>query len=344
VSQLPSGSDVGLRSYLFEMTDSSNIGEARRFAAQITAELDFSEQRASAVAIIVNELGTNLSRHAKKGRIILQATEANGVKAIQILAIDSGPGIDHIEGSMLDGVSTGSTPGTGLGAIKRQADEFDIYTASSGTVLYAAVRATDDEPTVERPCFAVGAICIPVAPETVSGDAWFQIRNGENIVMMIADGLGHGPLAHKASSTAVSTFRSMDPSLPLDVMMKRLHEVLRSTRGAALSLCRWIPHENVLEHLGIGNVRTALLDFAKDRTFINVAGTVGLQFRAAIPQRNPWNGNGLVAMHSDGVQSRWTSASMAAVKDHHPAIAAGLIFRDYTRGKADSDPEIVTRS
>lgn len=318
------------------MTDASHVGEARRFAAQITQELGFSEKRASNVAIIVNELGTNLSRHADNGKLILQVAGANQIKAIQLISLDSGPGIDDLEHSMKDGVTTSTTSGIGLGAIKRLSDEFDIDSSPSGTLLYSSVYAADPTERLPDTYFTTAAICIPVGVETVCGDSWCEIRNGDNVLLMVVDGLGHGPLAHKAAAEAVSAFQGMDASLPLDVILQRLHGLLRSTRGGSVSLARWVPGKDSVEYLGIGNVRTMIEDFAKERSLLNHPGTIGLQYRPKPIQTVPWTGHGYLVLHSDGILTRWTMQDLKPLEDKHPALIAAKIYRDYLRGNDDA--------
>ena len=54
--------------------DDSHVGEARRTAASFSRLASLSEADAGRVAIIVNELGTNLRKHAKSGELLLRAT------------------------------------------------------------------------------------------------------------------------------------------------------------------------------------------------------------------------------------------------------------------------------
>ncbi len=98
-----------------------------------------------------------------------------GHEDVEILSIDEGPGIENIAASMRDGFSTGSdSPGTGLGALRRLADDFDLYSkVPLGTVCVARVRkagARSELPAADG--FELGAVCLPLAGETVCGDAW----------------------------------------------------------------------------------------------------------------------------------------------------------------------------
>ena len=46
-----------------------------------------------------------------------------------MIALDRGPGMADVGASLRDGHSTTGTPGNGLGAIRRMASTFDIYSA-----------------------------------------------------------------------------------------------------------------------------------------------------------------------------------------------------------------------
>ena len=40
-------------------------------------------------------------------------------------------------------------------------------------------------------------------------------------------------------------------------------------------------------------------------------------------------------MHSDGLQTQWGLERYPGIMRHHPAIVAGALYRDYTRGRDD---------
>ena len=41
-------------------------------------------------------------------------------------------------------------------------------------------------------------------------------------------------------------------------------------------------------------------------------------------------------MHSDGISARWRLDSYPGLMDAHPAIMAGIIFRDFARERDDA--------
>lgn len=100
---------------------------ARKYAEQ----LGFSKTIASAISIVVSELGHNIVVYAKEGTLSFTTLEQNNENGMMIIAEDHGPGIDNIEQALKDGYSTGGSLGIGLPAVKRLMDEFEIETTKN---------------------------------------------------------------------------------------------------------------------------------------------------------------------------------------------------------------------
>src|SRR5262245_7011930 len=100
------------------VTETSRIGEARRAAARAAADSGLDRGRANDAAIVATELATNLVRHAGGGRLLIHVEPSS----IEMVAIDSGPGMADAERCLVDGYSTAGTAGTGLGAVQRLSD------------------------------------------------------------------------------------------------------------------------------------------------------------------------------------------------------------------------------
>ena len=148
--------------------------------------------------------------------------------------MDRGPGIANIGESLRDGASTGGTSGTGMGAIRRQSDEFDIHSApGQGTVVLARLwpaRRTPLDQLVQ-----LGSVSVPKAEEPVCGDSLGVMRSDPRVSAMVVDGLGHGVLANAAAEEARRLFSSAFPPSPAAAIQK-IHAGLRATRGAAVGI------------------------------------------------------------------------------------------------------------
>ena len=156
----------------FAIGDMSGVGEARRTALWLAARMGFGEGRAGQLALVVTELATNLATHARNGEILLRPLDSPSEHpGIEVLAIDAGPGIPDMALSERDGYSTAGTLGHGLGAIRRQSDDFWVYTQPSGTVIAARV-ARDAGAAPNQLPLDIGAVCVSKPGEDVCGDQW----------------------------------------------------------------------------------------------------------------------------------------------------------------------------
>ncbi|MDM0015399.1 ATP-binding protein/SpoIIE family protein phosphatase [Variovorax sp. J22P168] len=324
--------------------DASRIGEARRHAAQLAAGLSFSEVDAGRVALVLTELGTNLLRHSRRGRLLIAARQ--GARDIELLAIDEGPGIVDVPMAMRDGQSSGSTPGTGLGAIRRLADEFDMHsTVPDGTVCVARVRAAT--PPGVRPkvatAVAIGAICLPAPGEIVCGDAWAAGCDAAGATLLVADGLGHGPEAAKASMAATAAFGRDPAATPRD-MVQKAHLALQTTRGAALCALRVDAEASTLSYSGAGNVVGRVLSGVFDKSIVTQHGTAGLQIRRPEESSMTLPPHALVIVHTDGIDTRWRGDRLLPVLGKDPALAAAILLRDHTRHRDDATVVVVRRT
>ncbi|MGE0173343.1 MAG: ATP-binding SpoIIE family protein phosphatase [Oligoflexales bacterium] len=337
--QLLNGSEIHRHSYSFLMTDSSQVGEVRRFSNGLCSALNFDENRKGKVSIVVNELGNNLVRYAKAGRMLVRVVRAKGSEGIEILALDSGPGLDE-ERAMLDGYTTGATPGTGMGAISRQSDEFDVYShREKGTAIVSRIFSS----TVEAEAygdFEVGAVSIPLAGETVCGDAWTVDETGPDLNALVVDGLGHGRSANIAALEAVDVFENTEVG-SLSQMLTNIHGRLKSTRGAAAFLLK--AKVDSIEYAGVGNIRALIQTPGNMKSLISQNGTVGMQIRSARVQTQDWNGHGYLILHSDGLMARWDLSQYPGIFGKHPSILAGVLFRDFQRGGDDVTVVVIRR-
>src|SRR5262245_38467794 len=151
-----------------DIGDSSAVGYARRRAADLATSARFGDADVGRVSLIVTELATNLVKHAGGGEILLRGAEDTAGNAIDVLALDSGPGIHDIAAALRDGYSSAGSPGTGLGAIARTASLFECYSrAPGGTAVFARITTA---PGHADNGLIVGGVNVPYPGESVSGD------------------------------------------------------------------------------------------------------------------------------------------------------------------------------
>ena len=116
--------------HAMKIQEATQVGAARRMAVDLATKLGLESAMAHRAALVVTEMGTNLVRHTlnQGGEILLQPlTTSPAAKVIEILSLDRGPGIDNVALALQDGFTTSSTPGGGLGGMKRASTDFEIY-------------------------------------------------------------------------------------------------------------------------------------------------------------------------------------------------------------------------
>lgn len=322
----------------FTIDDPSGVGEARRHVAGLCRDLGFNEVTGGQAAIIINELGGNLCKHAGRGQLWIAARPGEKPE-LEILSVDNGPGISDLPRAMRDGFSTAGTPGNGLGAVQRLATDFDIHSEpGKGTVILARLRPGGPRDSA----FRWGVVALPTPGETVCGDSWGVAFEGQRAALMVADGLGHGILASEASLAAVDLF-AKQPFAGMTAALEESHVVLRMTRGGAVTRAHLDAEAASLLVAGAGNVVIRIVNGVFNRSVLVQNGTVGVQMRRVEETRMQWPEHALVVCHSDGLQSRWPPQAVEALIGRDPALAAAVLVRDFGRGRDDVTVLVVRR-
>lgn len=333
-----------LLSVCVPIQEHTDTGEARRAAATFSSDLSFDGTLAGNVALIVTEAARNLLKHAGGGQMILRVLESDGFTGIEMLALDKGPGIADLGRCFQDGYSTAGTAGTGLGAIARLSNVHEVYSRpEQGTVLMAQVwkRGEGNGVAVPSPRFSVGGVSVPLRGEHECGDGWIYQETPRAVRLTVADGLGHGPLAADAARAAVSTARDY-VNEPAPALLERIHGALRPTRGAAVAVAEIDSQAPVLRFAGVGNITAVIVpDTGPVRHLVSHAGTAGHEVRKIMEYTSPWSSRSLLLMHSDGLQTRWSFDLYPGLLERHPSVIAGVLYRDYARGRDDVTVVVV---
>ncbi len=319
------------------ITDASQAGEVRREANRLAAAAGFDEGDQGKVSIIASELATNLHRYAKDGEVLLRSYAIGGSTGMEVLAIDRGPGMVNVAKCLEDGYSTGGTPGNGLGAVRRLATQFDIFSSQpSGTIVLARLqKMTEALPALIKPV-DWGAINRPAPHETLCGDTWrLAQRNGE-LALMVVDGLGHGPQAADAATTAARVFDGDSFATPAG-FLTTVDRSMRGTRGAAIAVAQVNTRVGKVQFAGIGNIAGSLRsrESTKGRGLVSHNGTVGVEVRKVQQFDYDYSHDSLLILHSDGLQGRWSFDAYPGLIDRHPAVVASVLYRDFCRGRDD---------
>ncbi|MFE0478029.1 SpoIIE family protein phosphatase [Streptomyces sp. NPDC058947] len=173
-----------------------------------------------------------------------------------------------------------------------------------------------------------GGVNIPYGGAEYSGDAWTWVRAGDRVTLMLADGLGHGPEAARASSAAVAALHRWAHLSPAEAL-RHLHDALRGTRGAAVALAQLDLRAGRLRFAGIGNVAGRLRADGTWRHLLSRPGIVGVHRPTTLREEEAgWADDRMLILHTDGLPSRWTPPSDPGAPAADPAVTAAVTIRD----------------
>lgn len=115
----------------------ADVATASRAAREVAERTGFDRTRSYQIATAASELACNVLVHGGGGMVTVRApAHRNGV---ELLAIDSGPGITDLALAMQEGYSTTGSLGCGLPGVERLMDEVVIETNTGrGTTVRAS--------------------------------------------------------------------------------------------------------------------------------------------------------------------------------------------------------------
>jgi anti-sigma regulatory factor (Ser/Thr protein kinase) len=316
------------------LSDFSSTAEARRAGARMAASLGLNETKSGETAIVITEAARNAVVYGGGGQLLLSGIKSKNTTRMEILALDRGPGIADLSRALQDGYSTGGTPGTGLGAIKRMAEVFDVFSNGKGTAIFARIEQRESENLRKLPVDLAGLVS-PIDGEKVSGDNLAWEINGDRCIVLAVDGLGHGIQAAEAAEEAVRVFRAHSDETPAN-LMTRLHDALKKTRGAAAAVAEVRALAGTLTYAGVGNISGSILSNTLSRSLVSHNGTLGYVMARVQEFKVEWPKDGILVMHSDGLQSRWDLSRYPGLLARQPALIAGVLLRDFRRERDDS--------
>ena len=298
--------------------------------------------------MVASEIVTNQSKYAG-GRGLLQVWEVKIGKyqALDLFALDYGPGILDLPAALEDGYSTSGTLGKGLGGMKRLAHEFGLITRTAqcpeipwqGTALWARFHA--DSASAGQGRFVadwdLGLYRRSYQDARENGDG-FVICVQPGLRVLHLDALGHGPLAADVVEAASQGF---DCTRPLRQALAELELHPRMKRGAA-ACCYEANDKGDLLWLGIGDMQACLLHGTSRQTLGFGPGILGQVHGRLHEAEWAWPVGGLVATASDGLRSDWSRA-LALLSGSAPQLLAYFLGHVFGRLTDDRSCIIVRR-
>jgi len=301
--------------------DASAVSACRNAGVALAGRLQFPAARADQLALAVTEAASNLYKHAHQGSLLLSVNRDADQPGIDLVTIDTGPGVRDVRAAMRDGHSTAGTLGIGLGAIARLADFSDLYSMPGhGTALVARFWPTPGAPAVR-----CAGLLRPITGEVECGDAFGSLQADDVITAVLCDGLGHGPLAATASAAAMAAVFEEPVSEPA-VLLERAHRRMSGTRGGAIAIVQ--VRGRVARFAGLGNVAAFILAAGSRKSMLSVPGIAGYQARTIRQFDYEVPPDAAVILHSDGISSRWEVAAVPGVESKDPLLVAAVLLAE----------------
>lgn len=325
------------------VSEQTHIARTRRMASALATSLGGDAAATSDIAIVATELATNIVRHSDGGEILLRPWQDAEGSGVELVALDKGAGMANVGACFEDGYSTGGTAGQGLGAVARIAATIDVWSQpGQGTVLAARIPLGAQRNGSALP-FVWSAISEPVAGEEECGDGWSVVCDAGRAMFMVVDGLGHGPSAASAARAAKQVFddRAMRES-PAGTM-QAIHRGIASTRGGAGAIAEWRVNDTNLVFSGIGNISGTLISGAGLRKMVSHNGTLGHAMRTVREFNYTAAPDATLVLHSDGLTTSWSLENYPGLLSRHPAVIAGILYRDFRRGRDDATVLVAKR-
>ncbi len=317
------------------ITDPSSVGEARRRGILLTERLGFNEVRSGEFALLITEVARNVLTHGGGGQTIIAGAKNAHGPVVRVLGLDNGPGIADMARAMSDGYSSSGTMGAGLGAMRRIAHLMDIFTSQTGTIIMLEMGSSGPQPNLQ-----VAGAAIPYPGERFCGDAWSYHQSAGRTIVLIVDGLGHGHDAAVAAQDAVATFQSRLDKRPGEIL-SYLNDALKKTRGAVAGIAEINSSDNSLTYAAVGNTAASILSQQRSQSLVSHSGTLGVATPRIQEFRMDWPRDGVLIMHSDGLQSRWDLSSYSGLLARHPAVIGAALIRDFRRQRDDASVVVI---
>jgi anti-sigma regulatory factor (Ser/Thr protein kinase) len=321
---------------LVVVRDEADVSIARQAVRARAATQGLARDRAEALVTAVSEVAHNQLRHAGRGEMHVRSLERDGTKAVEVQARDRGGGIADpsaaLRGRQAGAPATSAGLGIGLAGAYRLADEIDFdVRQGEGTTLWLRKFATP------VPRSEVAILGRPIDSERVSGDdACFARRSG-GLLLAVADGLGHGPLAHEPAARAIALVAAASSAQPAE-LLHACQPALLQTRGAVMAIVHVQAGDGSLVHAGLGNVSCQLHGGRTVRRLPSNPGVVG---QAGGPLRvheyvEPLEGRYVLAMFTDGLTSRLDLGADPALLREPPLVIAHQLLVQHGRSHDDA--------
>ncbi|MHB1566036.1 MAG: ATP-binding protein [Acidiferrobacter sp.] len=305
--------------------------------------LGFQDIGVARLQMIAAEMATNQAKYAH-GRGLMQVWEAQVGRdyALDLFALDYGPGIAQVDLAITDGTSSGGTLGKGLGAIGRLAHDWGLVSRTAadealpwrGTALWARLYA-GSAPLPGR--WSVGVYRRAYQDARDNGDG-FWLSVGEGVRLLHLDAVGHGA---EAAAVVASACAHWHTERPLAETFLALEQTTAMKRGAA-AVCYEAHGDGDVLFGGIGDMQACLLQGSRRQSLSLAPGILGQVHGRVAWGRYPWPVWAVMVSASDGLRHRWPAA-VSALGPQPPQLVAYFLGQVLGRLSDDRSCVVIRR-
>jgi hypothetical protein len=180
-----------------------------------------------------------------------------------------------------------------------------------------------------------GGYSRPFKGLSICGDSFVIEEVTGAVVAAIVDGLGHGYESWVAAQKAVEVIHA-HADRPVDDIVMRCHQELRTTRGAAVGVLR-IEENGTGVFCGVGNIEVQALNGQAPSVFC-LAGIVGHNLRTSKVMPVQMKAGDIYCLTSDGVSTR---GNLRACLPGAPGSVARRIVEQWGRPHDDATAVVV---
>jgi hypothetical protein len=173
--------------------------------------------------------------------------------------------------------------------------------------------------------------------EADSGDEYLVETYSGGVLVVVVDGLGHGPSAAKVAKIAVAALEGHAHE-PIESLFRRCHQSLLKTRGVVMSAASFSVLGGKMTWGGIGNVTGLLLraDTSVRRareTLLSRGGVVGYHLPSLRPVTISVSPGDILIFATDGLRSDFLKDIQI---ENTPQQIADYLLNHYGRTTDDS--------
>lgn len=309
----------------------------------VSRRMGFAELSRERMGLVCQEMASNQVKYAG-GSGLVQIWELRTPRpALDLFAMDFGPGIANLPAALDDGYTTAGTMGKGLGAIRRLADASDFYTIAQGAgdnapwhglAVWARFYVARGP---ELDDFEIGRYLRAYGDGPYNGDCLGIEAHRGRLRWLHMDGLGHGAEA----AAAVSDPCQAGPGeAALASRVAELSDHLAGTRGAVGLIGEVDAASHVLHMAGVGDMAGYVIARGERRNISFSPGVLGHAHRHCDEARAEFPPQALALTCSDGIRRSWTLGSFPSLWRLHPQMIALLLGQ--TLGRTNDDKSLFT--